>query len=87
MKHSSKKKHPAAKPKALRKPASARVTRADEVKTLLARENGVRLDELMAKFKWLAHTTRAFLSVLNRKQKLGMKLVDGRYIAKAKERD
>ena len=53
-------------------PASARTTRAEAVIELLSSKDGVTVPELMKRFGWLAHTTRAALSVTNRKHKLGM---------------
>ena len=48
-------------------PASARVSKSDLVVTLLKREDGTTLDEMVAATGWLPHTTRAALTGLKKK--------------------
>jgi hypothetical protein len=47
-------------------PAAGRVSKQTLIKDLLAREEGVTLDEMIAATGWLPHTTRAALTGLRK---------------------
>jgi len=45
----------------------SRVTKQDQIASLLLRDEGATLDEMVAATRWLPHTTRAALTGLRKK--------------------